>query len=290
MRTARRAEGTDKVTPSPPRSVHFSDFRLSITKALGDQLAESLDKLTPAPLTTENLDCVERTAGVYQLYHREELVYVGKADQPLPSRIHQHLRKVSGRRNISLQDMKFTCLYVAEDFSALAPERLLIKTHRKNGLAIWNNNGFGNKDPGKRRDETLVKENHFDALYPIDVDRKISGLPSGKVEVGELLIEASKRIPYTFRYDKKGHSKSFRGIVDSSDTLSIDQVFRLTTAALPEDWQITILPGRAIMYPEPRIYPSALSYYRRGAATEVTPQYGEAGLITEESEDDTNSS
>ena len=37
-------------------------FRLSITKALGDQLAEELANLTPAPLTKSNLENLEHQA------------------------------------------------------------------------------------------------------------------------------------------------------------------------------------------------------------------------------------
>ncbi|MES9553117.1 MULTISPECIES: GIY-YIG nuclease family protein [unclassified Streptomyces] len=108
---------------------NHAEFKLSITKALGDQLAAALDDLMPAPLTSEIIQALRPLPGVYQLYKGDDLVYVGKADKSLPQRIEKHFRKISGRRNISLAEMSFTCLYVDEDFGAVAPERLLINKH-----------------------------------------------------------------------------------------------------------------------------------------------------------------
>ncbi len=46
------------------------------------------------------------------------------------------------RKNIDIAAMTFTCLYVDEDFGAVAPERLLINRHKGQGEAPWNYNGF----------------------------------------------------------------------------------------------------------------------------------------------------
>ena len=77
-----------------------AEFRLSITRALEDQLAAALKTLSPDPLTAEGLGELEARGGVYQLYHRGTFVYVGKAEQSLPGRLGDHLRKISGRMNI----------------------------------------------------------------------------------------------------------------------------------------------------------------------------------------------
>ncbi|MGW6291371.1 GIY-YIG nuclease family protein [Streptomyces sp. NPDC055058] len=263
---------------------NHGDFRLSITQALGDQLADALDDLIPAPLTEPNLAELEDRPGVYQLYRNDEFVYVGKADKSLPTRILKHLRKVSGRQGISLSEMTFTCLYVAEDFSALAPEKLLIKKYKKRGEIPWNNNGFGNNDPGKRRDETVVKENHFDALFPIDLGRTIPRIKPGTTTLAKLLAHVSKVAPYTFRYEKKKMGSAYKREIQIPDTdLTVDQLFGLIARNLPEEWQITALPGRAIMYPDNRrAYPSAWRYYRGRQVLEVEPEIGEAGEIPEE--------
>ncbi|MFG2182099.1 GIY-YIG nuclease family protein [Streptomyces abikoensis] len=118
------------------RGVFHDDFRLSITKALGDQLAEALTTLGRAPLNEENLSKLEERPGVYQLYVNDAFVYVGKADRKhkgLPGRLRNHLRKLSGRGNLDLADVTFSCLYVDEDFSALAPEQLLINHYKERG-------------------------------------------------------------------------------------------------------------------------------------------------------------
>jgi hypothetical protein len=41
--------------------------------------------------------------------------------------------------------MTFSCLYVAEDFSALAPEQLLINHRKDLGEIPWNSNSFGKR-------------------------------------------------------------------------------------------------------------------------------------------------
>ncbi|MFI0233519.1 Eco29kI family restriction endonuclease [Streptomyces sp. NPDC017086] len=265
-------------------SANHGDFRLSITQALGDQLADALDDLSPAPLTESNLSELEDRPGVYQLYRNGEFVYVGKADKSLPTRIQKHLRKVSGRQGISLSEMTFTCLYVAEDFSALAPEKLLIKNYKERGEIPWNNNGFGNNDPGKRRDETVVKENHFDALFPIDLGRMIPRIKPGTTTIAKLLAHVSKEAPYTFRYEKKKVGSAYKGTIQVPETdLTVDQLFALIARSLPEEWQIAVLPGRAILYPDNgRTYPSAWRYYRGGQVLDVEPEIGEAGEIPEE--------
>src|SRR5690606_35072949 len=66
---------------------NHAEFKLSITKALGDQLAAALEELSPAPLTEENINSLPRHKGVYQLYRHGEPVYIGKADVTLGQRL-----------------------------------------------------------------------------------------------------------------------------------------------------------------------------------------------------------
>ncbi|MEU3124391.1 Eco29kI family restriction endonuclease [Streptomyces albidoflavus] len=252
----------------------FSDqFRLSITRALGDQLADALDKLTPAPLTQANLDALDERArieklhsrsGVYQLHRGPErdLVYVGKADKPLSSRLGNHLRKISGRRNISIEEMTFKCLYVAEDFSAVAPEKLLIKKYKESGHIPWNANGFGNKDPGRNRDRTVLKANHFDMLFPIDLNRTVEGLTPGEQSLFELLQQIKQGLPYNFRYKESAQFKKIAVSVPEYE-MTADAVFQVVSEALPDSWQISALMGYAIMYDDRDMdYAGAWRYYR----------------------------
>ncbi|MFN2495899.1 MAG: GIY-YIG nuclease family protein, partial [Pseudonocardiaceae bacterium] len=107
-----------------------ADFKLSITQALADQLAERLEPLRPAPLIEDSLERVESRPGVYELFLGEQRVYVGKASTSLPFRLRKHARKLSGRTGSLLEKVSFVCLYVDEDLEAAAPETLLIKKYR----------------------------------------------------------------------------------------------------------------------------------------------------------------
>lgn len=252
---------------------NHAEFKLSITKALGDQLAASLDDLMPAPLTWENIQSLHPLPGVYQLYKGERLMYVGKAEISLPKRIEKHFRKIASRANIDIAEVSFTCLYVDEDFGAVAPERLLINKHRSKGEAPWNYNGFGNNDPGKRRDMTEVEQGHFDRDYPVDLEFECADLSleaglDGTVTLAGLLAAAKASLPYIFRYES---CKTFEGIEVAAPTepLTADELLRWIASYLPEPWQITVLPGYVIMYPKVEQYPSARRYFRSSGVVDV---------------------
>lgn len=284
-----------------------NQFRLSITKALGDQLAEELGKLTPAALTSENLAKLDQQAvderlssrsGVYQLYRREsgedteKLIYVGKADKPLSQRLGNHLRKISGRLNISIDEMSFKCLYVAEDFSAVAPEKLLIKRYRKDGSIPWNTNGFGNKDPGRNRDNSELKKNHFDVQFPIDLDRPAVGLPTAETSLASLLEQVKDVAPYNLRYADPKKNKDIRAVYEAiritlpPEVSTMGDVFRVISEHLPERWKISALMGYVILYPDASAtYNGAFRYYDHGQIREVTPKLKAAGKIEEDPEE-----
>jgi hypothetical protein len=245
-----------------------ADFKLSITKALADQLAEKLVPLKPHPLTEEAIADLESRPGVYLLWHKGHRVYVGKAQQPLPRRLRNHWSKLRGRENIAIEDMSFVCLYVDEDLDAAAPEKLLIKRYRDQGGpdgVPWNTNGFGNKDPGRRRDTSEVEENHFDALYPVRLTFDVR-LSVGRTTIGELLSELKTLLPYNLRFDKKSPRarRDYKLELEVPDKyLTAEQAMSLVIGALPEGWQATALPGYLVLYPEQVEYPSALRWWRR---------------------------
>ncbi|MDX3855420.1 GIY-YIG nuclease family protein [Streptomyces sp. AK02-01A] len=267
------------VVGSDDGTQYHKDFTLSITKALGDQLADALKKLDRAPLAEESIARLKEKPGVYQLYLNGKFVYVGKADKSLPVRLSNHLRKISGRRNISLDEMAFSCLYVAEDFSALAPEQLLITHHKGMGDIPWNNNGFGNKDPGRQRDSTVLKRNHFDILFPIDLDRPIDGLRPGGMTLQELLEATKAGLPYNFRYGKSADFKT-RHVHVPAAGMTADEVFQLVSAEIPAKWQVTALMGYVIMYDDsPSTYKSAWRYYRAGEPLNAVPEAEPAGDV-----------
>ncbi|MGW1937103.1 GIY-YIG nuclease family protein [Streptomyces goshikiensis] len=267
------------VVGSDDGTQYHKDFTLSITKALGDQLADALDGMGRVPLHEENIARLKEKPGVYQLYLNDEFVYVGKADKSLPGRLRNHLSKISGRRRISLDEVAFSCLYVAEDFSALAPERLLISHHKEMGNIPWNNNGFGNKDPGRQRDSTVLKQNHFDVEFPIDLDRPVEGLTPGEITLQELLEKVKAGLPYNFRYGKSAAFKTRLVSIPAAE-MTADQVFRLIAVEIPDRWQVAALMGYVIMYDDsPMSYRSAWRYYRDGQSIDAMPEAEPAGDV-----------
>lgn len=264
---------------------YHRDFTLSITKALGDQLAAALEGLDRAPLNEDSIATLKEKPGVYQLYLDDEFVYVGKADKKMPARLRDHLRKLGGRRNISLEDITFSCLYVAEDFSALAPEQLLISHHKEVGQIPWNNNGFGNKDPGRNRDSTVLKVNHFDMEFPIDLDRRVDGLVDGAMSLVTLLGRLKSSLPYNFRYQASGYPSD--QLVKVSSDMTADRVFRAIAKELPETWQIVALMGYVIMYADKlQSYPSAWRYYRNSESFDAEPASAPSDSDAESDDED----
>lgn len=269
------------------RGVFHDDFRLSITKALGDQLAQALRSLGRAPLSEESLAKLEERPGVYQLYVNARFVYVGKADRRhkgLPGRLRNHLRKLSGRSSLDLADVTFSCLYVDEDFSALAPEQLLINHYKERGGIPWNNSGFGSKDPGRRRDTTVLKKDHFDVQYPINLDALVQEVIPGTNDLRTFLKKLKAGLPYNFRYVEPPCAADVSVEVPDGP-LTADEAFRLASAALPVSWQITALLNYVIMYEEEERYKSASRYYRAGEVVDQEPEKSSAPLTPEDLSD-----
>lgn len=270
----------------------YSDqFRLSITEALSTQLYAALSRLEPAPLTQKNLDALAPQAeklglpdmsGVYQLFRQEpgkerQLAYVGKADESLPERLGNHLYKLSGRAGISIEEMSFKCLFVEEDLSSVSPEKMLIKKHLKTGKIVWNNRGFGNNDPGRNRDRTVIKGNHFDLEFPIDLSRNLKGLTPGVQSLHDVLWEIKRGLPFLFRFKHSASFKEMMVTVPKAD-MTVDEAFRFVAQNLPNKWQICALLGWVIMYDDsPSTYPSARRYYRLEGVSNQTPKTRKPG-------------
>lgn len=270
-----------------------AEFKLSITRALADQLETALRALTPAPLTEDMIASLSPVPGIYQLFDGEELVYVGKASKSLVQRLSKHLVKLAGR---GVEGIRFDCLYVDEDLEASAPEKMLIRRYKESGLAVWNTNGFGNNDPGAKRDLTAVKINHFDKLHPIDLDYSIE-LSQDAVKKGTVaaaLKDIKKRAPYLLRFQKTTPTVLGKARLSGSgvSTRSVAEWIPRIVEALPEGWQATALPGYVILYEvsDPSQYLSSTRYWRKenGHVIDVTtePTWGAAEEIQEKAEED----
>ena len=228
-------------------------FALSITDALRSQLNSALDQLERVPLTEANLAHLERRGGVYQLFLDDELVYVGKSKSDLPGRLAKHMAKLRGREGDLVGRVTFRCVYVVEDLDSVAPEKMLIAQYREEQRALWNTNGFGNRDPGKKRDTSRVKAQHFDWQFPADLDVEVRiARPEHLRTLASVMKGVKDDLPYTFRYAKSGGAAVEIGLaVDAvPDSQSAREWMFWIAERLPATWAIVALPGYLIAYPD----------------------------------------
>lgn len=131
---------------------HFFDFDLD--RGIRDQVVE---KLETSPLLQLKKGVGPAESGIYVLYFKRKLVYIGKASKDttkskrtLRARLSEHVGKISGRENISLADMKCRYLTFASEWWVFAAEFALITNYSPE----WNGSGYGSKVPGVGRPGT----------------------------------------------------------------------------------------------------------------------------------------
>jgi hypothetical protein len=119
--------------------------------------AQVIERLERSPLLPLVKNTGPPTSGIYALYHKNKLVYIGKASKgttkskrTLRGRLNEHVGKINGRKGISLADM--TCRYLTfkSEWWVFAAELALIGTYTPE----WNASGFGSKVPGRGRPGT----------------------------------------------------------------------------------------------------------------------------------------
>ena len=142
---------------------HFFDFDLD--RGIREQVVE---KLESSPMLALTQDVGPKESGIYALYYKGKLVYVGKASKgttkskrTLRTRFCEHVGKIQGRKNISLADIKCRYLIFKSEWWVFAAELAMI-THYK---PEWNLSGFGSKIPGVGRPGT-ERISRWDDLFP----------------------------------------------------------------------------------------------------------------------------
>lgn len=193
------------------------------------------------------------TQGVYILCVDGEMKYVGKAND-LPKRLKSHRFKLSGRHGIELKKVAFKAFFMDKNWRPLTHEGTLIKHYG----CEWNTSGFGNHDPGRRRDKTKYKKMGFDLTFPINPDFLLTNVSPGNYKLHKLLFEIKKSLPYLLRFEKKNKCRpahpDFAGkyvtIPEKDHPLSVKEMMCLIADELGDEWQFTILPGYMILYKE----------------------------------------
>src|SRR5580704_10560123 len=149
---------------------HHFDFDLD--HGIRDQV---LAKLKASPRLPLMLGVGPPESGVYVLYWRRALVYVGKASKgttkskrTLRARLNEHVRKIASARNISVSQMKCRYLTFESEWWVFAAEFALI-THY---APEWNASGFGSKTPGIGRPGKPGIVSRWNTRFPKRVMRK----------------------------------------------------------------------------------------------------------------------
>lgn len=238
---------------SPPPG--FRSFEFDLPSALLDQLVEIFDGMEQGPLIPEVASLVPNAQGVYQLFHNGRLVYIGKTDGQagLRQRLSRHAWTIQSRQNLDVSEMSFKAIEVLV-FSAMDLETALIARYRRRKCSpAWNGSGFGSNDPGRRRDTTALRDDGFDANYPIDVDLPFDFPPIDEpMSALDALARLASRVPYTLR-----HERSARALEELQATSPVlvgyktpREIISVIVSALPPGWQATRLSGRVILYRE----------------------------------------
>lgn len=130
--------------------------------------AQVVEKLEASPLLPLEKNVAPALSGIYALYYKRRLVYVGKASRgttksrrTLRARFNEHVGKIQSRQNITLDDVKCRYLTFSSEWWVFAAELALI-THYE---PEWNLSGFGSKVPGAGRPGTR-RVSRWDESFP----------------------------------------------------------------------------------------------------------------------------
>ena len=129
-------------------------FEFDWDRGIREQVYE---RLTESPELRLEENAGPDDSGLYALFYRGRLAYIGKATKTLTAsrrtlrtRLNEHCGKIAQRQNISLEEMRFRYLTFASDWWVVAAEMALIRLLKPE----WNTSGFGSKSPGKGRPGT----------------------------------------------------------------------------------------------------------------------------------------
>jgi len=107
-----------------------------------------LERFEESPLLPFPPQRLPPVMGIYGLYLRGQLVYIGKATGQNHLRMYlwDHAHKIGGRKNIKFSQLQCRFLMIAEEWVHYAEHHLI--DHYK---PEWNGSGFGSHIPGAGR-------------------------------------------------------------------------------------------------------------------------------------------
>ena len=235
----------------------YTELEFDLPSALLEAILRCFDRMDAADLTRDNTQELPDEQGVYGLYLRNDLrlpVYIGKTDSDagLRHRLTRHADRLIGRRNLRQEDVQFRAIRLFV-FTAMDLEYALIQHFGGVAEVAWNHSGFGSNDPGKERDTTNYKADHWDTQYPIDIDTPFVPFDPGDYTVAEIMIRLKEGLPFLLRYQRpKAARRSFHDDHENSsihipqEDMSTREILELCMAALPPGWHATALPSHII--------------------------------------------
>ncbi len=152
--------------PNETSTSNPHEFVFELDRAIRDQVIE---KLNSSPLLPLQRDNAPRKSGVYALYFKKKLVYIGKASKgttkskrTLRSRLNEHVCKLESRENLPMTSMQCRFLTIESEWFVWAAEFALIEHYQPD----WNNSGFGSRVPGVGRPGTH-RVSRFNQMFPL---------------------------------------------------------------------------------------------------------------------------
>lgn len=149
--------------PTTDAEAHHFDFDLD--RGIRTQVVE---KLESSPILHLSKNVGPQASGIYALYFKGKLVYIGKASKgttkskrTLRARLNEHVGKIEERENIALADMQCRYLTFQSEWWVFAAEFALMTHYRPE----WNESGFGSKVPGVGRPGTS-RVSRWNELFP----------------------------------------------------------------------------------------------------------------------------
>ena len=178
-----------------------AEFEFDLANPLFEQMRDLLESIEPLPLAAAHTTPLPERPGVYLLRHQGTAVYIGKADDSVRLRLGRHAQTLRGRRNLSVEDMTFSCITFAATWNPFLPESHLIDYYQTAGSHGWNGKGFGSNEPGVNRGQTHLKADNFYKRYPLRDDWVCATVPAGAPPSTLDLLRAIKsNVPFYFKF------------------------------------------------------------------------------------------
>jgi hypothetical protein len=255
------------ITPPVIAATGYGEYEIDIEKILRQELPAFFAAVAPAALTAAKVEAIPaRTKGAYMLLLDGHPVYAGKTDtrHGFRDRLGRHYSTIQHRIGLDPARISFKAVRIFV-FSSFDVEALLIEeTRQSDSTALkWNDRGFGSNDPGHNREGQ--EPANFDKDFPVDIDRPLDFLaPGAAMTVHEALLHLKKGLPYVLRYetDLAVEARAVSMTVPSAP-VTARRVLQAALDALPPGWQVTVFPGRLILYREAQTYPYAREILRR---------------------------